>query len=709
MIRAFLRRNGLFLVTFGVYLAAALGIGFGLDQLIYQPRKKELISQYTYPALFGPGVSAFYTELDTLYSALAAGENGEVALARFRVASRALIGASASVYRVSLIGPSGETLADEAVDKQARFNGLRNCLWVMRYTQRGGGKRELTLPDGSKGVVSYWFYFTTPNQPAPLVAEIESLTTRFRWITLALVAAWTALTFFFVQRVLRPVRNVADRIERSTPARTLFIARPATRLERLYNQMARSAALTRLQQTLMERVHAGSVGGGWDLIAAGCEALVQSGACDLAAAVEIERAVGDSGGVARAPRAAGDGNIRATGRSIVRRAPGVLAGTPDADYASGVLEALAGGLADDLDAEAPPVRLAGALGRGAVAAAVRDPENPGGGMLIAVALEGGPRRPPDPEAAADLLGQLAAIFRGALQAAVAQSSAMARERDRASVNLSRNLGHDLTNIIATSKLELMTLQRALRGDPPDLSGPRREIVGQSLEGLLNSTKFLQETVNLYRAYAFVKEPVLEPGDLNELLRDTARLFQMSTSGKLAFEMDLSPGIPPCATDPRLIKLALFNLFTNALDALKRAEGDADAAGDGRGAAGEMGATAGIIRLATRRAPDDPDGAVDIHVWDNGPGIRDETGRPLNPAEIEKIFGLGYTVGREGEGEGLGLNWVRTIIREIHQGSIKAENPLEGGARFILRLRAVSTPAGDGPDPAAPGHSGKANA
>jgi signal transduction histidine kinase len=73
------------------------------------------------------------------------------------------------------------------------------------------------------------------------------------------------------------------------------------------------------------------------------------------------------------------------------------------------------------------------------------------------------------------------------------------------------------------------------------------------------------------------------------------------------------------------------------------------------------------------------------VSDTGPGIRTPDGQLATPEQIERVFDLGYTTKTDGEGEGLGLNWVRTILTEFHTGDLVAYNRPEGGATFQFSL------------------------
>lgn len=246
-----------------------------------------------------------------------------------------------------------------------------------------------------------------------------------------------------------------------------------------------------------------------------------------------------------------------------------------------------------------------------------------------------------------------------------------QEKNKANISLSRNLGHDLTNIIATSKLELMTVKSLLNMPREKVYESERKqlIFKESLESLLNSTRFLQETVNLYRSFTYLSRPRFEEVNINELASEVAQLFQLSLSRNISVDLDQEDDLPLITVEPRLIKLALFNLLSNAADSIKLAS-SADQ-------------PSGTIRLRTRKSPQ-PDFMI-IDVMDTGTGVCDPSGRLLEAKEMDAIFQLGYTTKEQGTGEGLGLNWVFQIINDFHDGEIIVRNRKESGAIFSLQL------------------------
>jgi two-component system sensor histidine kinase MprB len=166
----------------------------------------------------------------------------------------------------------------------------------------------------------------------------------------------------------------------------------------------------------------------------------------------------------------------------------------------------------------------------------------------------------------------------------------------------------------------------------------------------------------------MSRPRYEAVSLAEVARGVAELFQLSVSSSLKVIVDAEDGLEPLSVEPRLLRLALFNLLSNASDAIKRSTTPENPGGE--------------IRLRLR-AGEDRGQLIEVH--DSGNGIRTPDGRLLEPDETAAIFELGYSTKEQGAGEGLGLNWVQQIVRDFHDGEIEARNRPGGGALFTIRL------------------------
>ena len=162
--------------------------------------------------------------------------------------------------------------------------------------------------------------------------------------------------------------------------------------------------------------------------------------------------------------------------------------------------------------------------------------------------------------------------------------------------------------------------------------------------------------------------------------------------------EVSPGTPDVTMNPHRLEQVVVNLALNALDAM---DGSAVRVLKVR-VYGEQGE---VIHLPTRRENDPPginymhrrrvsrdDGGrgVDpvfaaervavIEVTDSGPGISED--------DLEQIFDPFFTTKEPGRGTGLGLAICARLVEGMG-GRIEAGNAPEGGARFMIRLPAVT--------------------
>lgn len=109
-----------------------------------------------------------------------------------------------------------------------------------------------------------------------------------------------------------------------------------------------------------------------------------------------------------------------------------------------------------------------------------------------------------------------------------------------------------------------------------------------------------------------------------------------------------------------LQQVLVNLLTNALDATEEAA-------DRR------------LHLSARRQ----DGMVLLCLRDHGPGVPDQV--------MARIFDPFFSTKGVGKGLGLGLSISYNIVRDFG-GTLEVRNPPEGGAEFVLRLRAAEADA-----------------
>jgi signal transduction histidine kinase len=625
-----------------LFLLTLLLALYELDRQRYMGAKREIITRDFYEIFRLPDDLNTYA-WETLFGATA--DQRSAGRQRLESALRQIVDGPTSMYRFVLRDPAGAVVLDISNRaKRDRVNSFQNNLFLknfegvsdLRITRRPAREGEPRLVGR---LVAH--YTSPPGEP-----EILALTVRYRWYAAVLAAVWGALFLAFYRFVLRPMGEVTARLERARDGAVELIPQPASRLERSYNFLASQAVLHDVQQRFAA-------------LTGESEGAEPAAGERAAAALDIAgRAFGARQLVLAEVRRDGDETV-VTGSLVWPARACAEAGTDAA-----ILRAL--------PAEAPagePRFVASPSGSGDFTFTAPL----GAGMLLICGrLDAG---------RADVAFRMecleracGAIYQG-LSALRAYREAMARQRTEANMILSKNLGHDLTNIIATSKLDLLAIRQLLAAPDGAPDAARRDLLQQAVDGLLRSTKFLQEIVNIYRSFSYVRRPAYERHDVNGLIGEFLAAFEPTVSTRVAIERDLRAPGASLIVEPRLLKLALFNVLTNALDALKRRP-------PGDGAPPRV-----VVRTL---AADDPAGAaLRIEIEDNGPGIRDREGRLLARGEIDAIFEHGYSTKAE-VSEGLGLNWVRTIIQDFHGGQVRAENVPGGGARFSMIIKSMET-------------------
>jgi len=156
--------------------------------------------------------------------------------------------------------------------------------------------------------------------------------------------------------------------------------------------------------------------------------------------------------------------------------------------------------------------------------------------------------------------------------------------------------------------------------------------------------------------ASIYSPEFAPGNLNEIVQETAasaKALAANLAGKdFSVSTRLDPDIASRDVDARQLKMALFNLCKNAVEAL---------------------ASNGTEGASLTLSIEAKDGAVTIVIADNGPGM---------PKEIADQLFVPFKTKKEG-GTGLGLAITKKII-DVHGGSINCLTG-EDGTQFVVRL------------------------
>lgn len=560
--------------------------------------------------------------------------------------------------------PIREQVVSNQVDKYKRYNTFANSLVLRRFSG------ETALPYAYKHPPYQRFGEVVLRYTTPLgVPEIERLTSRYRLYLATVVLALGLLYWAILRHLIMPIQIVTEHMNRSKGTMPKVLPQPRTMLEAAYNDLARDALLNAVTRTMAEHMSVDRLVSREEILSNMPDLIAPN--FGFATVYTIEIAVG----------AGSDGHVSADYEPSVRWCRAALHDRNDVSSpqpTDGDWLALGRRFDRDWDQAILDFSVADHGKNRPYFAVPITTDHEQGRVTFLAATPLGPLTSDNLRWNRETLLRLAHVIRAGLETLDMQRNLIVREKSKASISLSRNLGHDLTNVIATSKLDLDTVWRFLHLPLEQQANPNsagRTLFTESLQGLLNNTKFLQEIINIYRSFSFLRHPQYERVDPNNLVDEVVELFQLSLSRRVRIQRSYGNDVPLSYFEPRLLKLAVFNLLTNATDALKRRairEGDFSAA------------------LWVTTTYDDSSQTITISVRDNGCGIRNAHGELATSEEIRTLFREGFTTKVEGIAEGLGLNWVRQIVQDFHRGHLRARNHPEGGAEvsFVLPRQEV---------------------
>jgi PAS domain S-box-containing protein len=207
------------------------------------------------------------------------------------------------------------------------------------------------------------------------------------------------------------------------------------------------------------------------------------------------------------------------------------------------------------------------------------------------------------------------------------------------------LAHELSQPLTAVLTNAQASRRFVDREPLDVPELRA-----SLDDIISDNRRAAAVINRLRALLRKEASVLQPVDLNEVVREVVDLAHSEIIARaVTVTSTLAPGTPFVLGDRVQLQQVILNLLLNACDA--------------------MSATPlRQRRLALTTAADD--GFAQLAVADCGTGIPQE--------HLERVFEPFVTF--RDEGLGLGLAISRSIVT-AHNGSIQAENNTDGGATF----------------------------
>jgi signal transduction histidine kinase len=263
------------------------------------------------------------------------------------------------------------------------------------------------------------------------------------------------------------------------------------------------------------------------------------------------------------------------------------------------------------------------------------------------------------------LNVLGEQFRGAREAASEKQHSLDQLLERMASQLdvatrlsaisriSGGVAHEIKNPLNAISLRLDLLRERL-GAPPEELAPEIEILSKEV-------RRLDRVVKTFLDFTRPVEVTFKQVDLAALAREVAELMTpqaRSSRIKLSFEMT---GDLPAAMrgDADMLKQAILNLVTNALDAMSHSKMEQ----------GEL-----HLRVSG------PGNSVRLEVIDNGPGI---------PEDLRnKVFQLYFTTKQQGSGIGLAMTY-RAV--QLHNGTIDFTSEDGRGTTFCLQFPALVAP------------------
>jgi signal transduction histidine kinase len=271
----------------------------------------------------------------------------------------------------------------------------------------------------------------------------------------------------------------------------------------------------------------------------------------------------------------------------------------------------------------------------------------------------GPRTPDG----LDMLGTFTA-FASALWVAVYFTTSIRRYVDRAHAELRQKekmlgigqlvagIAHQIANPLDGVQNCLGRIGQRVKDDPH---------LTEYVQLMAEALERIERTAKRVQAFARPRGITLQSTDVNQAVEAMLEVLGAAPGRNIRIRKELGD-VAPVQGDPYTLQEVLFNLSTNALNAMPK------------------GGTLTLRSYALGRKDEDQMGSVAIDVSDTGVGIA--------RVNLEKIFEPFFTTRADSGGTGLGLGLCRMLISEMG-GRIEVRSALGQGTTFTVVLNRAS--------------------
>jgi two-component system, NtrC family, nitrogen regulation sensor histidine kinase NtrY len=225
--------------------------------------------------------------------------------------------------------------------------------------------------------------------------------------------------------------------------------------------------------------------------------------------------------------------------------------------------------------------------------------------------------------------------------------------------VAQRIAHEIKNPLTPIQLSvermLRQLDRTSQANPGSSFTDFQQIAAECATLIGREVRTLKSLVDEFSQFARFPAARLAPSDVNQVVSSALALFQGRLEG-ITVRTNLASSLPPIKADSELLRRVVANLIDNAAEAME-------------------GSTIRQLAIATRAESDDD--AVVIEISDSGHGI--------SPQDKQRLFLPHFST--KDRGTGLGLAIASRIVAE-HNGSIRVEDNLPMGSKFVIRFPAL---------------------